>query len=184
MVFSGDYEIDNMLMTDILDNIEFYSGSTRRKMLKRGNIKHPKDGGSMLYGKTWRGYLKPGVQRVKDPFSNMFLTKIKAENPILQDIFEEFADFHFPHFDFGSIQMNKNFQCPKHLDSSNTSKSILCTFGNFTGGNTIVDMEDEIISLDGRKSPVSFDGGKYYHWVEDFIGTRYSLVFFHNKCSK
>jgi len=183
MVFSGDYEIDNMLMTDILDKIPFYSGSTRRKMLSRKGITHPKDGGSMLYGKTWRGYLSPTKQRVKDPDSNMFLTKIMVEHPELKEIFEEFRDFHFPKFDFGSVQLNKNFPCPKHIDSSNKTKSILCCFGDFTGGLTCVEMPSGIRKYNGKKKPICFDGSKYYHWVETFEGTRYSLVFFHNTYS-
>ena len=141
-MFSGDYEIDNLIMTDILDNIKFYSGSTRRKMLTTNGIKHPKDGGSMLYGLTWRSYLKPGLNREQDPVSKMYKTKIMVEHPELKEIFDEFKDFHFPDFDYGSVQMNKNFECPRHID-----------------------------------------GSKYYHYVEPFEGTRYSLVFFHNRSS-
>ena len=61
-MFSGDWEIDNLIMTDILDGIKFYSCSTRKKMLKQGKFKFSKyDQGSMLYGLTWRGYLKPNL---------------------------------------------------------------------------------------------------------------------------
>ena len=31
---------------------------------------------------------------------------------------------------------------------------------------------------DGRQQPIRFDGSKHIHWVENFTGTRYSLVFF------
>ena len=182
-MFSGDYQIDVMLMTDILDNIHFYSGSTRRKMLTTNGIKHPKDGGSMLYGLTWRSYLKKGLNREQDPVSKMYKTKIMVEHPELKEIFDMFRDFHFPDFDYGSVQMNKNFECPRHIDSSNTTESILCCFGDYTGGLTCVEIDDKIIKYDGKKKPIQFDGSKYYHYVEAFEGTRYSLVFFHNRSS-
>jgi len=183
MVFSGDWEIDNMLMTDILEDVSFYSGSTRRKMLTKQGIKHPQDGGSMLYGLTWRSYLAPGKYRKKDPSTGKSMTKIMVERPELNDIFSEFRDFYFPKFDYGSVQMNKNFPCPRHIDSSNTTESILCCFGNYTGGLCVVEMEDKIIKYNPKVEPVQFDGSKYYHYVEPFEGTRYSLVFFHNKSS-
>lgn len=184
-MFSGDYEIDNLIMTDILDNIDFYSGSTRRKMLTSKGIKHPPkgNGGSMLYGLTWRGYLKPGVMRYKDPVSGMYMTKIMVDHPELKEIFDEFRDFHFPDFDYGSVQMNKNFPCPRHIDSSNKTKSIMCCFGDYTRGLTCVEMPGGIRKYNGKKKPVKFDGSKYYHYVEPFEGTRYSLVFFHNTYS-
>jgi len=182
-MFSGDYNIDVMLMTDILDNIQFYSGSSRRKMLTSKGIKHPKDGGSMLYGLTWRSYLKKGLNRKQDPVTKMYMTKIMVENPQLKEIFNEFRDFHFPDFDYGSVQMNKNFPCPRHIDSSNKTESILCCFGDYTGGDTCVEIDDKIIKYNGKKKPIQFDGSKYYHYVEPFEGTRYSLVFFHNRSS-
>jgi len=37
--------------------------------------------------------------------------------------------------------------------------------------------------LDSHNIPVRFNGSKYKHWVKDYIGTRYSLVFF-NRFSK
>ena len=184
MVFSGCWEIDNLIMTDILDGIEFYSCSRRKNMLRKGKFKFSKyDQGSMLYGLTWRGYLKPGVYRQRCPKTSMFMTKIMGQHPELDEIFREFADFHFPDFDYGSVQMNKNFPCPRHIDGSNKSKSILCCFGDYTGGETCVEYPAGIKELFPQKKPVCFDGSKYYHWTKPFEGKRYSLVFFHSPLS-
>ncbi len=184
MVFSGDWDIDNLIMSDILDKLEFYSCSTRKKMLKKGGQKVVKDQGSMLYGLTWRGYLAPGRYREKDEKTGMYKTKVKVEHPELEEIFREFADFHFPDFDYGSVQLNKNFPCPRHIDSSNKSESILCCFGEYTGGETCIEYAPgHIKQVYPNKKPICFDGSKYYHWVNPFEGKRYSLVFFHSPYS-
>jgi len=183
-MFSGDWDIDNLIMTDVLDKIDFYSCSTRKKMLKKGGQKVVKDQGSMLYGLTWRGYLAPGRYREKDEKTGMYITKVKVEHPELEEIFREFADFHFPDFDYGSVQLNKNFPCPRHIDSSNKSESILCCFGEYTGGETCIEYAPgHIKEVYPNKKPICFDGSKYYHWVKPFEGKRYSLVFFHSPYS-
>ena len=68
----------------------------------------------------------------------------------------------------------------RHIDSVNCGKSYLVCCGDYKGGLTCIEQEDgSIIKVDGREEPITFDGSKLYHWVEDFEGDRYSLVFFH-----
>ena len=79
--------------------------------------------------------------------------------------------------------MNKNFPCPPHLDSSNVGESMLCTFGDYTGGASCRFIENKIVKQIERE-PLKFNGSNILHWVEPFKGIRYSLVFFHNKTSR
>tara|TARA_R110000824_G_scaffold299691_1_gene487738 strand:+ start:84 stop:650 length:567 start_codon:yes stop_codon:yes gene_type:complete len=186
-MFVGIYDIDCEIMTNILDNIKFYSGTERKKMLKKNKIKHPSDGGSMLYGTTWRGYLSPTKTRTKDIETGLYKTKIMDQHPELKHIFRTFADFHFKDFEWTQVQMNKNFACGPHFDSTNIGESVLCTFGDFTGGNTAIEVQvipEKILSESCKDKPICFNGSKYKHWVEPWDGTRYSLVFFNNKSSK
>ena len=184
LYFTGYYKQDFLLMTTLLDNIEFYSGSDRRKMMNKVGLKHPPKGnGSMLYGYTWKSYMSPTKNRTKVK-EGVFQTKVKDDHPELEKYFREFASLHFPHFEWGQVQMNKNFPCPPHKDSANIGESVLCCFGDYTGGLTIVDYESKLRKYDGKKAPVRFNGSKYLHYVEPFEGTRYSLVFFHNKSSR
>ena len=181
--FVDDKYVDDYIMFSILEEIEFYSGTERKKMLKvkKGN-------GSMLYGNTWKGFLKYDTNKKKilraiDPQTpNRYLTKVKAENPELEEIFREYSKKYFPNFKWKQIQMNKNFQCPPHKDSSNVGKSICCAFGEYEGGTLCIDMGgDVIIQVDPRKKPVKFNGSKHPHWVTPHSGgNRYSLVFFTN----
>ena len=114
-VFTGLFHADCGIMYEILEEIPFYSGSERQKMTKHSN----KDGkiGSMCYGYTWKGFLKRDkdgnkISRALSPYPGLYMTKVRAEYPHLQDIFEEVASYHFPDFEFTSVQMNRNFPCP------------------------------------------------------------------------
>ena len=184
MIFTKNYNEDYFIMTNILDSIDFYSGSDRRRMMTNSNIKHPSksEGGSMLYGVTWRGYLNKERTRTKIA-DGVYCTKIRDDHPDLDEVFKEFASIYFPQFEWGQVQMNKNYPCPPHLDSSNVGESILCTFGEYTGGETCRFIDNKIIKHCERK-PLQFDGSSILHWVQPFKGTRYSLVFFHNKTSR
>jgi len=180
LCFTGDWFADNFIMTEILDEVLFYSGTERKKMI---NVS-PKEGGSMLYGTTWRGYLSPTKQRTQVPDSKLFFTKVVDDNPHLKDIFKEFANLYFPHFNYSQVQMNKNFPCPPHKDSMNIGDSYLCCFGDYIGGKTCIYSDDKIIKYNPQDSPITFNGSKLLHWVEPYKGTRYSLVFFNNSKNK
>ena len=180
MTFSGNWFSDLTIMESIMSEVEFYSGSDRRRMLKKGGLTHQKGSGSMLYGTTWRGYLTPTRTRTKCPETGLYLTKVVDDNPHLKAIFKEFAFYYFPEFKWTQVQMNKNFRCPEHFDPMNVGESVLISFGDYTGGLTGVKKEDGIVKYDSRTNPIKFDGSKYLHWVEPFEGNRYSLVFFNN----
>ena len=175
--FTGDWLSDNAIMFDFLEDVHFYSGSERRRMLSVSE----KVGGSMLYGLTWKGYLSKTKNRTIDPSTGLYKTKVMDDYPKLAEIFKEFAELHFPNHVWEQVQMNKNFPCPPHTDSSNITSSILCCFGDYEGGETSIEYPVGIQSFNPRLRPLSFNGAKYKHWVEPIkSGTRYSLVFFSN----
>ena len=180
MFFNSDKETDDMVMFNILEGIDFYSGTERRNMLKV-----PKGDGSMLWGNTWKGFLAwrngEKIYRTPDPnHKGRYLTKVKAENPQLQEVFYEYSNKYFPDFEYKQVQMNKNYPCPPHTDR-NKGESICIAFGDYTGGLLCIEKENEIEKYDSRIKPTQFDGYKYKHWVEPYEnGTRYSLVFFNN----
>ena len=176
MSFTGDYKIDTEILLNIIKDINYDTGSARLKKFKIPK----KVGGSILYGDTWRGYLSPTKSREWDESRKRFKTQIKSQRPYLQNVFEEFRDFHFSDFEFSQVQLNKNYKISRHIDSVNCGKSYLVCCGEYTGGLTCIEQTDgSIIKVDGREEPITFDGSKLYHWVEDFKGDRYSLVFFH-----
>ena len=170
---------DCCIMECIMDQVDFYSGTERKKMVKVS----PKVGGSMLYGLTWRAYLKKDsegnmITRRKDIETGLYFTKVMDDYPQLEEIFQEFGQLYFPTFEFNQTQLNKSFPCPKHFDSKNQGESILISFGDFTGGLTKIDIGSDVLTIDCRANPYKFNGAKFEHWVTPFEGTRYSLVFF------
>ena len=79
-----------------------------------------------------------------------------------------------------------------HRDSHNVSVSMTKSFGQFSGGRLMYFPDDDgtladvrklpsmgaaPVALDTRNALCMFDGARG-HFVEDFAGTRYSLVFF------
>tara|TARA_R110002033_G_scaffold89110_4_gene139224 strand:+ start:1760 stop:2299 length:540 start_codon:yes stop_codon:yes gene_type:complete len=174
--FVGDWNMDNAIMTEILDEIHFYSGTERKKMLKTTG-----DAGSMLFGVTWRSWLSPAKNREYDDETGKYKTKVYAENPHLKDVFKEFSQLYFPDFEWKQVQMNKNFPCPKHKDSKNVGFSYAIGFGEYEGGELVVVNENGTeIDVNINLAPFTFDGSKYIHYVKPFTGTRYSLIFYCN----
>ena len=163
MYFTGEWYADNYIMTDILDQIEYYSGTERKLMLKV-----PKGAGSMLFGTTWRGYLSPTRMRTKDEETGLYRTKVYDDHPYLKDIFKEFSKLYFADFEYSQVQMNKNFPCPPHKDKKNQGISYLCCFGDFTGGDTCIEYDDRIEKVSSKECPISFNGSKYTHYVETY----------------
>ena len=80
--------------------------------------------------------------------------------------------------EYTSIQVNHNYKCERHIDSKNVGISTIIGLGNYTGGNLFIEYPDGIKEIDIKNKPFSFNGSKYYHWVGDYEGERYSLVFF------
>ena len=182
--FTGYWDQDLALMYSYLEDMEIVSGTDRQKMYKMKK----RDGGSALFGHTWKKYLSPTKNRPPSKkFKNLFETKLLTDHPYMEKVFQEFSKVWFPSFKWTQIQINKNFPAPKHLDSSNCGESILVCMGLYEGGglNVYMDGEDKKpIYFDPRVKPLMFDGSKYYHEVTSFKleegYNRYSLVFFNN----
>ena len=178
--FINNWESDCLILYTFLQDVEFYSGSERRKMLKNGGEVHTKHMGSMLYGITWKSYMSPTKNRTKCEKTGLYKTKCVDMYPQLENIFKEFASLYFSDFEYRQVQCNLNFKCPRHKDTSNIGESVLVALGDYTGGNTIIEFDTHTISVDARLKPIKFNGSKYYHSVEPFQGNRISLVFFDN----
>lgn len=183
--FINDFQSDCVILLSYIEQIEYYAGTERRTGQFK-SVKIPKGTGSMLFGYTWKGYLKKdkltgnNVYREKSKYKGLYKTKCKSMYPELDLIFKEFGQLYFPDFKWSQVQMNLNYKCPPHFDSSNIGESILLTLGDYTGGETIVKIDDNDVIHDSHNNLVKFDGSKYQHWTTDFKGDRYALVFFNN----
>ena len=180
-LFTGNYKDDLIIMETRICQLEFQTSTNRKKLL---NVKKS-EGGSMLWGSTFRQHPKHYKQRSPDPDTNgrLNMTKVKEENPDLKDYFIEFRDWHFPDFNFNSVHINLNYIIPPHFDSKNTGDSVLVTFGDYKGGETCLYNEKnrQIEKHNPRDMPLIFNGSEVLHWVVPKTGgNRYSLVFFNS----
>ena len=172
-MFSGDWETDLKILEAQIKDIDYITPTSRREKFRR-----PNNEGSVLWGYTWRSYLSKQKKREYNEEMNRYQTKLRTERPDLKDIFDEFKNLYFKDFNYTGVQLNKNYRILPHKDNANVGESVLIVCGDYIGGRTIVNKDNVIRYYDGRQQPIRFNGSKHIHWVENFTGTRYSLVFF------
>jgi len=179
--FTGDLDSDCFIMHDILSQLTYKSGTDRYKLCKTtgGN-------GSILYGNTWRGFLKYDkegnqVLRKPDPdHKGRYYSKAQSDYPDLMDIAKEFRDLHFPDFHFTHLMLNKNYPVDWHFDKANVGDSYIVAFGDFQGGETEIEVGGVVYKIDTHNKPYCFNGSIIKHRCAPFTGERYAIVFFNN----
>ena len=180
---------DCEILKQALDKIKFYRGTERRT----GAFKHAKcndkDGGSMLFGTTWKGFLKYDkdidgnkimVKRTPSDVKGLYYTKCRDLYPELGLVLQDFADKYLGDFEYTQCQLNKNFQSPPHFDSKNMGESYIVGLGDYTGGELIVYDKDgkNPVKKNIKNRFYKFNGSIYPHETAPFKGERYSLVFY------
>jgi hypothetical protein len=80
---------------------------------------------------------------------------------------------HF-NFKFTTVQLNHNLQCPPHKDGNNVGDSLLISFGEYTGGEIVINGEIK----NAYHNPIIFNGYELEHCNLPHEGNKYSLVFF------
>jgi hypothetical protein len=103
---------------------------------------------------------------------------VSIKYPHIMPLLKKFMDSHNPGFQFTNVYVNKNAVCKKHVDSKNVGVTLLIGFGDYTGGDTVLHINNEPVKCNINGSSLIFDGSVIQHESEPFEGTRYSLVFF------
>jgi hypothetical protein len=101
---------------------------------------------------------------------------IKYRN--IMPLFKEFIKSHYPTFKFKSVYVNKNTMCKEHIDNKNIGESLLVGLGPYTGGKTVLYINNKQKKFHIKTNSLIFNGFKIPHKSEPFKGIRYSLVFF------
>ena len=78
-----------------------------------------------------------------------------------------------PEFSWLSCQLNQDYQTAEHKDVGNRGLSAILGFGDYTGGELVI--EETPVSIKNRI--VFFDGSLYTHSTAPYTGHRYSLVY-------
>jgi hypothetical protein len=158
-----------------------------RQNYSRQNVM--KEGQDFVYSDTvglvadWCGHVVPKEEAKRYPDFGSLLNRWLLDS-IPKDLGAEFV--------CTSININKNYAGKLHRDGNNVGPSFIKAFGDFQGGELNYFPEDDkscklevleaehlsdTVKVDVSKGLLLFDG-KRGHWVSDFEGERYTLVFF------
>ena len=97
-------------------------------------------------------------------------------DPRLHYLLMQFALNHVT-VPFTSIQINENYKCAAHKDKHNDGISYIIGFGNYTGGELCLDLSGGVQKFNIRHRPMLFNGAETLHSTDEWVGSRYSLVF-------
>lgn len=143
---------------EILKNIQVPINYDRERAKKGGAGR----GRSVLLGENIR---KKGV-----------LTKFTQSHPELYQQVQALARKYIP-FAVKHFMLNKNYQTQPHRDSKNVGESIIFSFGDYEGGDLIIEGRKRKTHL----NMVRMNGSTQTHWNLPITkGTRYSLIFFNS----
>jgi len=100
-------------------------------------------------------------------------SKYNEKFPELYDALQDLIETYHPDFSYTTIQVNKNVKSLPHIDMNNVGPSYIIGLGDYDGGDLVIEGFPYNIKNRWKR----FDG-RDAHWVEPYIGTRYSIVYF------
>jgi len=127
-------------------------------------------------------------RNMKDPKASLSFWSIKY--PKVYTELQKLMSNYDPSFQYTHITLNYNLRCKRHTDGGNLGPSYIAAFGNFDGGELIVEVEQHQPSggihkstttdrhLDLKSRFVKFNGKTQPHETSPFHGDRYTLVYY------
>lgn len=130
-------------------------------------------------------------RNMKDPNGSLSYWSTKYPNVYseLQNLISKYD----PKFPYTHITLNYNLQCKRHTDGGNVGPSYIAAFGDFQGGELIVEVnrqqkrhgnkgENGAIAMDKylnlKSRFVKFNGKTQPHETAPFTGERFTLVYY------
>lgn len=111
---------------------------------------------------------------IRERFSGKVCPSLDTRTyPIIWEELKRIGNIICP-FKWETVYINKNLVCPPHKDKGNKGLSLLISFGNYTNGFIVIEGKE----YNAYHTPTIFDGKTMEHWNTEFIGTKYSLVFY------
>ena len=154
--------LDQKSFLELLHDIEQECNSIKWIKYKRANVS-ALPCYSMTFGETMR------------PYHGRCPSTCNKKFPRLYQLLQQLSmNLRFHH---SSYTLNKNLECLPHKDKNNLGDSLILSFGNFSGGNLLIEGK----KFDIYKRPLQFNGSLLTHSTEPFQGTRYSIVLYNIK---
>ena len=103
------------------------------------------------------------------------LSMMSLKYPEIWDEIIKIGKIICPELSYTSVYVNNNVTCPKHKDKNNIGNSCLVSFGDYSGGNIVIN--DTVYNADCNA--IIFNASQNEHWNKnDLKGNKYSLVFY------
>jgi len=99
------------------------------------------------------------------------------KRPYLYKLLLDFAE-KFVDIPFNAITVNQGYKAAAHRDKGNIGDSFLIAFGDYIGGELEILEGDKKGLHNVKYNALITDFSKVLHEVKDFLGNRYSLVFY------
>lgn len=133
----------------------------QRPMINNPDRRHAGEGRTQALGVIKRWAYRPWCSRITWMY------------PELWELIQAFAQKHIT-VPWTAVQVNQNYESKPHKDVGNCGDSSIVAFGDYEGGDLVV----EGTPYDIRHRLHVFNGSERQHWNTPIIGSRYSLVFF------
>jgi len=119
------------------------------------------------------------INRLKNR-QNLSLSAQNEKFPECYEVLKEIANIINPDFKYNTITLNKNVRALAHRDGSNVGTSMIIGIGDYSGGGLYVEnLETHEMELQNIKyQPVYFNGYLSLHETEEFIGNRYTIIYY------
>jgi len=119
------------------------------------------------------------INRLKDRY-NLSLSAQNEKFPECYEALKEIANIINPNFKYNTITLNKNVKALAHRDGSNVGTSMIIGIGDYSGGGLYIEnlQTHELILHDIKYQPVYFNGYLSLHETEDFVGDRYTIIYY------
>ena len=155
-------------------NWDMAKNTSRRNVIRRDDINTPRNDRNRPYCTSF-----VMGRNMKDPGGGMSYWSVAY--PEVYDELRKLMERYDPNFEYTHITLNRNLRCKRHTDGGNAGPSYIIGFGDYTGGELIVERPgggDPTSILDLRGKFVSFDGKTQPHETSEFVGDRYTVVYY------
>jgi hypothetical protein len=122
---------------------------------------------SETYGIVKKMVIKKGENPYQPAVNN-------TKKPIVYECLKNLIKNIAPDFEYTSITLNFNFKCLPHKDKGNKKESLIIGLGDYTGGELVV----EGVEFDIKEQALIFNGGELEHYVNEFDGNRWTIVYY------
>jgi hypothetical protein len=151
-------ELDEYAFKDLIEHLSKHNIPINKYRKSVG------DGRSQAFGMVRKRSMPPDLSR------NSWC------DPRLHYLLMLFARLHV-NIPFTSIQVNDSLACMPHRDIHNVGESYIVAFGNFMGGELVMELPGGKKEFNIRHRPMLFNGSEITHSVNAFTGRRWSLVY-------